>query len=694
MDPDDAPLSLSIDGAASFTLEDVAGQSDLLVPPPVHHDFWLPASSLLDPSLGLFPPLSDEVIGITGNQQQQQHLPPEFTPNLSTLASLAQDPTWTQQRPRLGRGNRFQETPNRSVPEQQARPLGDSGSGTVAQYSVLAGEVDPYLLRHMRFKDEGTCNFGQFQFRCLAEELDPHDTQQIQHRIPVQFLISNSLQPDVNAEEKTSLSNLIHPELGVRLVGLFLRYVFPSLPVLSRSGLQVKPETLIPPTTALESLHPCLLAAIYAIAGMYSRYDPVLCVTQADKVFPTAALWQLSHQSILREMHTSKLHVLQAILIYIQRAVDDTTATTTDTPGDWPLLGAAVNLAKHLGLHLDCLEWPIPAWERRLRRRLWWIVCSESTFRGILRGLPRLIHADDCDVSPLSETDYEIDSLLCSSEDTTQHNPALPGPCPYCHLGYDFRYLASLSVIAYDINQSLYTVAAAKRLAHDFLATLTAAEPLLEKLDEWKRGLPTQLSPYNKCDVDSRPYFHSGSAAHLKLAFLTLEVLVYRALMRPLDNLASPQADIRETRISSGGDNHRWMRDGGSDILEGDMAEIGDKIRGSIDLARRALTFTQELRASACFATISNFILLLLVQAPTSKVAGELLAILARWIMILRDQSVTFTFIRLGLLRLDSVLWVGLENSFRFPAHVKQALQNDPLSSNIPNRTNRGRAHK
>lgn len=62
--------------------------------------------------------------------------------------------------------------------------------------------------------------------------------------------------------------------------------------------------------------------------------------------------------------------------------------------------------------------------------------------------------------------------------------------------------------------------------------------------------------------------------------------------------------------------------------------------------------------------------------------------------MILRDQSVTFAFIRLGLLRLDSVLWVGLENSFRFPAHVKQALQNDPLSSNIPNRTNRGRAHK
>lgn len=220
MDPDDAPLSLSIDGAASFTLEDVSGPSDLLGPPPAHHDFWLPASSLLDPSLGLFPPLSDEVIGMTGNQPQHQHLPPEFTPNLSALAQLAQDPAWTQQRPRLDRGNRFQETPNRSVPEQRARPLSDSGSGTVAQYSVLAGEVDPYLLRHMRFKDEGTCNFGQFQFRCLADELDLDETQQSQRRIPVQFLVSNSPQPDANGEEKAVLSNLIHPELGVRLVGL------------------------------------------------------------------------------------------------------------------------------------------------------------------------------------------------------------------------------------------------------------------------------------------------------------------------------------------------------------------------------------------------------------------------------------------------------------------------------------------
>lgn len=483
--------------------------------------------------------------------------------------------------------------------------------------------------------------------------------------------------------------------------------------MLSRSSLQVKPETLIPTAAALESVHPCLLAAIYAITEPFRRYDPVLCVTQASTKFPTAELWQLSYRGILREIHTSQLYVLQAILIYIQRPLDDITTATADNPGDWQLLGSAVNIAKHLGLHLDCIEWPIPVAEKRLRRRLWWILFSESIFRSILRGLPRLINADDCDISPLSETDFRIDCQASSSEEhMARHMPVVPGPCPFCYLGCDFKYLASLSVIVYDVYQALYTPSATRTLGNDFSACRRAVEPLLERLKEWRSFLPPEISAGHSGYVDRRSYFHSASAAHLKLAVLTLEVLIHRVLMHPLEVLAD--SDVDGSHQEHAGNGAPYIFNFGNATPQEDIPDVAESLQGSIKLAKRALEFTQGLcsydrnsfaysckpthlcplsnpanspdtlsfclGASACFATISNFVLFLLVRAPSFDAAGEVLKILTRWIFILREQSVTFTFIRLGLLRLDTVLWAGLENSFRFPAHVKRALQNEPLS--------------
>lgn len=355
---------------------------------------------------------------------------------------------------------------------------------------------------------------------------------------------------------------------------------------------------MIPPVDKLNSLHPGLLAAVYALAGSYRRYDPVLCVTQAESVFPSEALWQLASNAISRELHTSQMHVLQTIILYLQRSVDDTTATTTDTPGDWPLLGSAVNITKHLGLHLDCDDWPIPHWERRLRRRVWWIVHSEATFRGILRGLPRLFHADDWSVSPLEDVDFKMERGQAEEDEIMRHEqaPNQSSSCPYCHFGYDFKYLASLSIIAYDINHSLHSVAAVKRLGTDLSATVTAVLPLLRRLEDWKADLPSQLSFGGTGDVCSRPYFHSGSAAHLKLAFVTLEVLVQRALLRPqqgaLDATVTTVGWPMGTEHSE--PSYRF-RPAESFSRTGSQEWSFDETRSCLDLAKRALVFTQGL---------------------------------------------------------------------------------------------------
>ena len=74
---------------------------------------------------------------------------------------------------------------------------------------------------------------------------------------------------------------------------------------------------------------------------------------------------------------------------------------------------------------------------------------------------------------------------------------------------------------------------------------------------------------------------------------------------------------------------------------------------------------------------MSNYIMLLLIKAQSATFASEAMTILVRWIIALRDQSVTFAFMRLGLLRLDSILSLGLEKAFNVSDHVRQALQTE-----------------
>lgn len=72
---------------------------------------------------------------------------------------------------------------------------------------------------------------------------------------------------------------------------------------------------------------------------------------------------------------------------------------------------------------------------------------------------------------------------------------------------------------------------------------------------------------------------------------------------------------------------------------------------------------------------MSNYIALLLIRAPSASEASEMMSIFVRWVITLRDQSVTFAFTRLGLLRLDTILSKGLESAFVITDHVKQALE-------------------
>jgi hypothetical protein len=108
----------------------------------------------------------------------------------------------------------------------------------------------------------------------------------------------------------------------------------------------------------------------------------------------------------MENMHRPKLAVVQAAVLYMHRVPKGRMQALTDGPTIWSFWASTVGLATSLGLHLDCRRWGIPAWEKRLRRRLWWAIFVEDTWRSFLSGRPPTICAEEFDLTELDETDF------------------------------------------------------------------------------------------------------------------------------------------------------------------------------------------------------------------------------------------------------------------------------------------------
>lgn len=134
-----------------------------------------------------------------------------------------------------------------------------------------------------------------------------------------------------------------------------------------------------------------------------------------------------------------------------------------------------------------------------------------------------------------------MDNIFCPDESTAVQEPAFQKPCVYCHSGYHFRFISQLAMLAQDVHYSLFTVAAVRKLSRDPALCLPICRDLLDAISGWRSRIPARMAMEHTIDPDSRDYFHPGSSSHLKLASLTLEALVYRALLRPVLDSVSRQ---------------------------------------------------------------------------------------------------------------------------------------------------------
>ncbi|KAL3479625.1 fungal-specific transcription factor domain-containing protein [Aspergillus californicus] len=319
----------------------------------------------------------------------------------------------------------------------------------------------------------------------------------------------------VTATAWTELWTMLSPSAAWHLVQLYARYIDPYYPVLSRQQIPASPDTL-------SNMPLALLTAICATTLPFVMYDEALYTLLLHP--PSARdLYRICWLGITQDLHAPSMSTLQACLILQQRL--PTNMYLSDTAFTWSLISTAVAVAQTIGLHRNPSSWiSIPAWERRLRRILWWALWLTEKWIAFTRGMPSHISEDEFDVPMLSLTD--TDDIL----DQT----AIAG-CP--EIKYYLFYLTSLTTILADVQRTYYTVRAEQRTSTDLEYSLEAARSTRARLKDWRDHLPSSLKrqPSTQYMQQTQTQTDLDGTGSLYLSYIVTHMTLFRALLRPLD---------------------------------------------------------------------------------------------------------------------------------------------------------------
>ncbi|KAL4860479.1 hypothetical protein BDV12DRAFT_209349 [Aspergillus spectabilis] len=253
----------------------------------------------------------------------------------------------------------------------------------------------------------------------------------------------------------------------------------------------------------------------------------------------------------------------------------------------------------------------------------------EDKWRALLLGRPPYIRQDEWDVTDLDESDFE----------------GAPAD--------RFMRIAKMARIADDIN----SLRAAQRLSPNLPDSLQTARILLRQLQEWISLLP----PPTQSSISNRPEL---STCPLPL-FPDLNVDDYIPQIIDVDNFVSeeePEININEEDKSV------------PIILNAAENCAASMLRLVSRMEAREISSFWYIWCRISFVTVSNFMVLLLVQAPTKEHAVRAKKLVYMWQQALQNQSNGWDMMDLGLVRLNGPLSMGLANAFFLPQHVREYL--------------------
>lgn len=518
----------------------------------------------------------------------------------------------------------------------RVRPL-DSQSTKCARFIGETGESNPYLLRYYHFDENDECTISKLTYRRIKSAKSQISMPGEKGEPPVVFMLAEDSQAqkgeprveeDVLSKARSDIASMFTDQEALRLIGLFFRFVHPYFPIMSRSeyfsGGTVSPSVL-------QALPLSLLSAMYATALPFMLYDDLLATTLVHNPPPSHQLFRLSWLFTTQELHTPRLATLQACLLLLQRA--PTNRYTTDTPWKISLVGWTVSLAQSLGLHRECGEWTtIPTWEMSLRKRLFWGVFIMDKWASLGAGMPSHLHNDNWDVLPLLESDTE-------SSCTEQTSNSIPGFLEPEAESPHFRLLAELTVILNDITEAFYTLRATRRTSKDFALSVELARPLKSRLGVWYDTLPPALRNNGDQRSGDTTIRLSGNPS-LTLAYMVATMTLFRALLRPLDNITS-------TTVPGAAHVRTSARDCAKQVVE--------FVEG---LGRGAMEAFWHSWSRANFAIASSFLMQLFTTSDNMDESQEIKDLMGRWRWAMRvgSGSTGNGLMSLGLLRLDGLL--------------------------------------
>ncbi|KAH8169550.1 fungal specific transcription factor domain-containing protein [Sarocladium implicatum] len=481
---------------------------------------------------------------VSSSSAQQPMTATPWPVALGAMDTLPMDTSFLNANPVYSQGQGFMPSPN----DDEAQDSDDSDGSDVSQtnrnamqlpldqpawtYMLLgeSGEGDPHLLR----RTAHAVHADNIHFRRFPREVNAGEDLD-QTRPIVYMLGRDSLYDKYEPRVEDSTLKVMREELeqvshdvGVRLVNLYFKYIYPYFPILSRSYMLADGHIS---EATLASLPLSLKAVLYASSLPYTMYDDVLS-TMLDVSLPTAkSLYRICWTAITQEIHTPRLSTLQACLLLLQR--DNIDRYVQGSPFQWSLMAWTISLAQTLGLGTDCSTVRgMPAWEKRLRKRLWWATYILDKWYFATAGLASHIHEDDYDVLPMTDSD----SSSTNGDDQEDETHSLP----------NFRQLIDLTHLLSSITKSFFTVRSSRSTSSDYAKTVSLANDIQSRLYAWKASLDTSTSSATSQTPASRTRLDGNGS--LILAYWTAHLLVVRAILRALEGQEGTEEDKKLRR--------------------------------------------------------------------------------------------------------------------------------------------------
>jgi hypothetical protein len=310
--------------------------------------------------------------------------------------------------------------------------------------------------------------------------------------------------PDDEARALADIDATVGPHAPA-LIDIYFRNVHPSYPIIQKKVFLDRHRH------GDKQFNPPLLAAMYLLALQWWDREPSLAQQQKPDM---GRLEYIAVTSLTIAMQRPKISAVQAGLLLLQRAKSST----------WTLTVQLVALGQDIGLHLDCSDWSIPLWERRLRKRLAWALYMQDKWSALMHGRPSHIYDADWAVSRPEPEDF----------DESVHSPGEDPPDPELVRGQTlFMQMINLTSIMSEVCSIFYSQTAkadyarAGRVATQLV--LTRAKPVQIKLKEWFTKLPAD------CKMDSFTPNQLCSTGYLHLGYFATEISIHRRIVQSLD---------------------------------------------------------------------------------------------------------------------------------------------------------------